>query len=220
MSSVGDVSCESSIASSDGSLKSTRTIFGCSNCSYRTTRHGNLERHKKSMHSRRSSQIEECCSIQFDNKAQYREHRYSVHSNGYSCEVCLKTFGRRALLRRHMSVHSGEKDHQCDACDYASSHKSNLDRHLKRIHGRDAEPCRPKKRVKMEVEVKSKPEVIEDIAQQPKIRLCKMSYKCSVCETDFQSQYECTLHESDCALIFAAQALVTFKSSCRNFGSN
>lgn len=41
---------------------------------------------------------------------------------------------RRALLKRHMSVHNGLKDYVCSLCAYASSHKSNLDRHIQRVH--------------------------------------------------------------------------------------
>lgn len=57
------------------------------------------------------------------------------HHNGYSCPYCGRRFCRKALLKRHLSVHSGQKDFSCPHCDYATSHKSNLERH-KRIHER------------------------------------------------------------------------------------
>lgn len=38
-------------------------------------------------------------------------------------------------MRRHLAVHSGRKDYNCASCDYATSHKSNLERH-KRVHER------------------------------------------------------------------------------------
>ena len=44
----------------------------------------------------------------------------------------------RALLKRHMNVHSGNKEFQCLRCAYATSHKSNLERHVIRLHGSDA----------------------------------------------------------------------------------
>ena len=47
-------------------------------------------------------------------------------------------FSRRALLNRHMNVHSGQKDFTCGCCDYATSHKSNLERHIYRLHGETA----------------------------------------------------------------------------------
>ncbi len=58
----------------------------------------------------------------------------SCHKNGYDCRICGRTFCRKALLKRHITVHSGQKDYICSVCGYATSHKSNLDRH-KRRHG-------------------------------------------------------------------------------------
>ena len=40
---------------------------------------------------------------------------------------------RKALLDRHEKIHTGEKPFVCHVCQYGTSHKSNLDRHV-RIH--------------------------------------------------------------------------------------
>lgn len=77
----------------------------------------------------------ECCGVSFSTKASLREHIMIFHHNGYSCPYCGRRFCRKALLKRHLSVHSGQKDYTCPSCDYATSHKSNLERH-KRIHER------------------------------------------------------------------------------------
>lgn len=77
----------------------------------------------------------ECCGVNFTTKASLREHIMIFHHNGYSCAFCGRRFCRKALLKRHLSVHSGQKDYSCPHCDYATSHKSNLERH-KRIHER------------------------------------------------------------------------------------
>ena len=34
---------------------------------------------------------------------------------------------------RHLRIHSGEKSHKCEQCDFASAHAGNLKRHIK-IH--------------------------------------------------------------------------------------
>jgi hypothetical protein len=44
---------------------------------------------------------------------------------------------RKALLRRHQTVHNGIKEFSCPKCSYETSHKSNLERHCSRVHSID-----------------------------------------------------------------------------------
>jgi hypothetical protein len=44
---------------------------------------------------------------------------------------------RKALLRRHQTVHNGIKEFSCPKCCYETSHKSNLERHCSRVHNID-----------------------------------------------------------------------------------
>ena len=109
-------------------------LFPCPHCRYVTDRRNNLKRHISTMHQACEKQLE-CCGVSFSTKASLREHIMIFHHNGYSCPYCGRRFCRKALLKRHLSVHSGQKDYTCPNCDYATSHKSNLERH-KRIHDR------------------------------------------------------------------------------------
>lgn len=109
-------------------------LFPCPHCRYVTDRRNNLKRHVATMHQTCDKQLE-CCGVSFSTKASLREHITIFHHNGYSCPFCGRRFCRKALLKRHLSVHSGQKDYTCPSCDYATSHKSNLERH-KRIHAR------------------------------------------------------------------------------------
>uniref|UniRef100_A0A2C9JT07 C2H2-type domain-containing protein n=1 Tax=Biomphalaria glabrata TaxID=6526 RepID=A0A2C9JT07_BIOGL len=109
-------------------------LFPCPHCRYVTDRRNNLKRHVATMHQACDKQLE-CCGVTFATKASLREHITIFHHNGYSCPFCGRRFCRKALLKRHLSVHSGQKDYTCPHCDYATSHKSNLERH-KRIHAR------------------------------------------------------------------------------------
>ncbi|KAL4220185.1 hypothetical protein ACF0H5_020593 [Mactra antiquata] len=112
-----------------------RKVFPCPQCRYTTDRRNNLKRHMLTMHQTCSKTLE-CCGIVFATKASLREHAMIFHYHGYTCFYCGRRFCRKALLKRHLSVHNGQKDFVCPLCDYATSHKSNLERHRK-VH------CRP-----------------------------------------------------------------------------
>ena len=111
-----------------------KKLFGCPQCRYITDRKNNLKRHVATMHQD-CDKVLECCGALFKNKAALREHVLIFHSNGYMCRFCGRNFCRKALLKRHLTVHSGQKDFTCEHCDYATSHKSNLERHRK-VHER------------------------------------------------------------------------------------
>ncbi|KAK3783798.1 hypothetical protein RRG08_063459 [Elysia crispata] len=111
-----------------------RKLFPCPQCRYTTDRRNNLKRHMLTMHQT-SSKMLECCGILFSTKASLREHAMIFHYHGYTCYFCGRRFCRKALLKRHLSVHNGQKDFVCTICDYATSHKSNLERHRK-VHSR------------------------------------------------------------------------------------
>ncbi|XP_059143818.1 fez family zinc finger protein 2-like [Physella acuta] len=111
-----------------------RKLFPCPQCRYTTDRRNNLKRHMLTMHQT-SSKMLECCGVLFNTKASLREHALIYHYHGYTCCFCGRRFCRKALLKRHLSVHNGQKDFVCNVCDYATSHKSNLERHRK-VHSR------------------------------------------------------------------------------------
>ncbi|XP_041348302.1 zinc finger protein 782-like [Gigantopelta aegis] len=108
--------------------------FKCPQCRYVTDRKNNLKRHIVTMHQECTKTLE-CCGIVFQSKSLLRDHVGLFHRGGYRCQICSRNFCRKALLRRHLTVHSGRKDFRCDLCGYATSHKSNLERHQK-VHSR------------------------------------------------------------------------------------
>ncbi|KAK7486935.1 hypothetical protein BaRGS_00021906 [Batillaria attramentaria] len=111
-----------------------RKLFPCPQCRYTTDRRNNLKRHMLTMHQV-SAKMLECCGVLFRTKAALREHALIFHYHGYTCFYCGRRFCRKALLKRHLSVHNGQKEFICNVCDYATSHKSNLERH-RRVHMR------------------------------------------------------------------------------------
>ena len=122
------------LARLQGQYPMGKKLFGCPQCRYITDRKNNLKRHVSTMHQE-CEKVLECCGVVFKNKASLRDHVLIFHSNGYMCRFCGRNFCRKALLKRHLTVHSGQKDYLCTLCDYATSHKSNLERH-KKVHER------------------------------------------------------------------------------------
>ncbi|XP_050734675.1 early growth response protein 1-like [Eriocheir sinensis] len=124
--------------SSESAVPGSRPLRGeermrvilCQYCGYDTDRKNNLKRHVHTMHE--ASPVElDCCGQRFFSKAELRAHTRQMHRHGYMCPVCRHVFCRKALLRRHLSVHTGIKDFICSVCKYDTSHKSNLERHLR-----------------------------------------------------------------------------------------
>ena len=48
---------------------------------------------------------------------------------------------RRAIFRRHLKTHSGEKSYKCNQCDFASIEAHNLRNHLKAHSGEKSNKC-------------------------------------------------------------------------------
>ncbi|UJR33787.1 hypothetical protein I4U23_021213 [Adineta vaga] len=118
--------------SSPSTISKVRRRLSCPQCAYTTNRLNNLKRHIQTMHEVLSKPID-CCEQFFTSKAHFRAHVNTAHRSGYHCDICRRTFCRKALLRRHQSIHSGQKAFVCSICSYSTSHKGNLDRHT-RVH--------------------------------------------------------------------------------------
>lgn len=51
----------------------------------------------------------------------------------YACRFCGKTYGAKAIVKKHELIHTGERL-KCDECGIEFTQKSSLMRHTKRIH--------------------------------------------------------------------------------------
>jgi len=116
-------------------------VLRCDICNYVTNRTNNLNRHYNSMHVT-LVQPEECCDVVFYTRADLTKHTRLCHPDSkFPCQYpgCQGyVFDRKALLKRHvLAVHLKDKPFLCPMCQYGSSHKSNLDRHMKTKHGMD-----------------------------------------------------------------------------------
>ena len=50
----------------------------------------------------------------------------------FSCNSCIATFDRRSVLEQHKkAVHDKIKDNSCNGCNYRTSYRHDLKRHMK-----------------------------------------------------------------------------------------
>ena len=58
-------------------------------------------------------------------------------THAHQCHLCTKLFISRSALEMHMNVHTGARPYVCQVenCTSSFNHKSNLQRHIKDVHG-------------------------------------------------------------------------------------
>lgn len=70
-------------------------------------------------------------------------HVKSVHSGerNFECQTCNRRFARKQNLRNHIRTHSGAKPYKCNVCPSSFSNQANLIRHKKTHSGVKAFAC-------------------------------------------------------------------------------
>ncbi|XP_030750557.1 zinc finger protein 175-like [Sitophilus oryzae] len=87
------------------------------------------------------NQICEHCGHKFVKKSDLDVHKQSVHSTerNFECQICNKRFKTKQLLNRHGVVHTNPRSHVCHQCGDRFNDRSTLNTHiqLKHIRSRD-----------------------------------------------------------------------------------
>ncbi|XP_023213078.1 zinc finger protein 813-like [Centruroides sculpturatus] len=94
------------------------------------------------------------CKDSFKRKEDLKQHMYAllpdeILSNispkdpkiiSRKCHICTKVFLSPAALKAHMRTHTKERPFSCNVCNGTSITKSNLNRHMRKIHSKKETP--------------------------------------------------------------------------------
>lgn len=119
-------------------------------CTYNGCNKSFGDRRNLLIHSRihNKERSEKCrfCDKSFKDPSTLRHHIGYIHNNGsqqkpFVCRKCHKSFNKKSCLRGHLLTHLPRNDRQLfvcqfnDKCNASFTIKSNLNRHLRKIHG-------------------------------------------------------------------------------------
>ena len=101
--------------------------YKCDICGKEFFQKSNLNLHRV-VHTNRMMYACDFCGRSFSTKTSLTHH-IAIHTGEFKCTLCDKSFGRSALLERHMATHNPAAEvelYECDLCDKKFKKKSNL----------------------------------------------------------------------------------------------
>uniref|UniRef100_A0A182Y8H4 Zinc finger protein Xfin n=1 Tax=Anopheles stephensi TaxID=30069 RepID=A0A182Y8H4_ANOST len=117
----------------------------CEHCYRRFTSTYLLHHHTWNYHEHSKEGLTcEWCGKRYYTRRPFQEHvrrHKQVVAERFKCETCGRTFGSNALLRRHIMVHTGERNHKCTYCPRRFSRRCNLLDHLRLHTGERCHKC-------------------------------------------------------------------------------
>ena len=122
-------------------------MYQCSRCLFQTAKRSELIKHKAEGHRTTGGEtggekapnltdLFQCEVCQFSTRSagSFRQHRYTHEDPKFFCDQCEYATTRRYHLKRHLqAVHEGVK-HPCDQCSFQASDSSVLVQHRKSLH--------------------------------------------------------------------------------------
>ena len=130
-------------------------LHQCLFCPYTTSKNSHLKRHILNVHSDSEKFCCDECDKQYSRESSLQYHKESKHSPNHRCDHCDKEFETRRNLEKHildqhthnkittsngfMILHQSErtikrKTYFCHLCDYKTTWKGNLKKHVDRMH--------------------------------------------------------------------------------------
>ena len=110
----------------------------CQLCSFKSKWKTGLKKHVRQKHTDTGRQKSICniCGIYLSCQNDVSRHVKEVHdrSVSYQCSYCAKSFHKKANMKVHLNIHTGEKPYICTLCGRAFGGASNLYHHKKKHH--------------------------------------------------------------------------------------
>ncbi|XP_068625809.1 zinc finger protein ZFP2-like isoform X11 [Battus philenor] len=107
-------------------------IKRCDHCSQTFKERYSLLSHLKKVHGVVKKLSCHVCKTEFTTRRALTEHTTKYHTEKYKCEICGKRFEIESKLKKHMRVHSSEKNFICAICNNAYKCKFSLMKHLRK----------------------------------------------------------------------------------------
>ena len=112
--------------------------YPCGFCNFKSKWKTGLKKHVRQKHTDtgRKKSICNICGIYLSCQNDVSRHVKEVHdrSVSYQCSFCAKSFHKKANLKVHLNIHTGEKPYICTLCGRAFGGASNLYHHKKKHH--------------------------------------------------------------------------------------
>ncbi|XP_045781387.1 zinc finger protein 62-like [Maniola jurtina] len=85
----------------------------CHKCLERFEHHYEKINHLKEIHGVSFTYACETCNLMFKTRHSLSMHVIKYHTQNIICEICRKTFSERCHLRKHMAIHTLERNYVC-----------------------------------------------------------------------------------------------------------
>ncbi|KAH9376450.1 hypothetical protein HPB48_010617 [Haemaphysalis longicornis] len=111
--------------------------FKCEECQKTFKRRGHLVNHRVT-HTKEKKFPCSICDQSFTKRYNLVRHERVMHlgvgADKNACETCGRCFNRADNLARHQMVHTRGRPFRCDKCPKGYRHRSNLKKHVEKMH--------------------------------------------------------------------------------------
>lgn len=125
-----------------------QNVRHCSQCNYKCPSQSELNKHMTSHSDRREFQCDLCPKaykrkfiLDMHRRSHFGDTPSKSDDRQYQCEQCGVRFKIKTNLKRHMVIHTGERNYKCDMCPKTFSFADNLLVHKRRHTGNFIHNC-------------------------------------------------------------------------------